>query len=311
MYPVAVQRNPLAGVDANLLVALDALLTEESVAGAAEKLGLSASAMSHALGRLRQLLDDPVLVRSGQHMTATTRARAIAAPLRQGMELVARAVLPPAPFDLRAEQRTLRIGAIDFAQNHLLPPLVRLLQREAPGVDVTVAAPEPRSFKDLAANELDLVLAMPRAETPFRCRALREEPFCTVLREGHLALRRPLTPAAFAALSHVLISSPARRVGTVDRALAALGLSRRVALMLPSFTAAAIVVSQSDLVLTGARLEAERVREALRLVVLPPPVAIPPFSLAMFWHERHEHEPFLAWVRERIVELAADARPAR
>jgi DNA-binding transcriptional LysR family regulator len=305
-------QNPLAGLDVNLLVALDALLVAESVAPAARAIGLSPSAMSHALSRLRATLDDPILVRAGRRMTLTPRARALADPLRRGLSLLSSVVVPPAPFDpLRAEE-VLRIAAIDFAQNQVVPPLLALLRRRAPRVDVAVASFEPAAFKELTTGDLHLVLGMARSDTAYPSQRLTTEDFVCVLRQDHPALRRRrLSPEAFASLPHVLISSKLRRAGAVDKALATRGLTRRVALVVPSFSAAAIAVSQSDMVLTGARREAERHAAAMPLALVPPPVPVPPFGLAMFWHERSESDPFHRWIREQVVQASAPPSAAR
>jgi DNA-binding transcriptional LysR family regulator len=301
----ACMQNPLAGLDVNLLVVLDALLVTESVAVAARNVGLSPSAMSHALARLRTVLDDPILVRAGRRMTTTARARALADPLRRGLTLLSSVVAPPAPFDPLRVEEVLRVAAIDFAQNQIVPPLLALLRRRAPHVDVAVASFEPGAFKELATGDLHLVLGMTRTDASYPSRLLSTEDFVCVLRQGHPALRRRrLTPEAFAALPHVLISSKLRRAGAVDKALATLGLERRVALVVPSFAAAAIAVSQSDMVLTGARREAERHAAAMPLTLVPPPVPVPPFGVAMFWHERSESDPFQRWIRQQVEEAS-------
>ncbi|MEZ4295859.1 MAG: LysR family transcriptional regulator [Polyangiaceae bacterium] len=299
------ERSPLAGVDVNLLVALDAMLTEEHVGRAAKKIGLSASAMSHALSRLQLVLGDPILVRAGQRMQATARAREMAGPLREGLSLVERAVARPAPFDPKNEKGTLRIAAIDFVQNQLLPPLLAMLRRDAPGVCVGVASLEPRVMKDLVAGELDLVVTLDRESPGLKKRVLAQAAFVCMVREGHPALARPITPAVFASLPHALISSRKASPGAVDRALAKVGLSRRVVLAVPSFTAAALAVAQTDMVLTGALHEAERVARSMGLALFPPPLPVEPFRLAMYWHERLEHDPFLLWAREQIAAVVA------
>lgn len=303
------QPSPLAGIDLNLLVALDALLVDANVGLAARRVGLSASAMSHALGRLRTLLDDPIVVRAGQKMVPTPRALGLAKPLREGLTLLSQAVAPPAPFDPAKETREVRIAAIDFAQNQLLPRLLATLRVQAPEVDVAFGPFEPRALKDLAMGDVDLVFALHRSISGLHSKLIAEEPFESVVRRGHPALTGRLTPAAFAALPHVLISSPGRPGGAVDKALDALGLTRRVALVVPTFTAAAIAVSESDMVLTGAAREARRMCAMMPLDRFKPPVTLAPFALGMFWHERTTSDPFLTWLRERVTEAAIEPSP--
>lgn len=298
-------RRPLSGLDANLLVLLDALVETASVAEAAKQLGLSASAASHALARLRELVGDPILVRAGRRMVPTARARELAPTLREGLTLVERAIRKPTPFTPAEVERELRIGAIDFATKQIVPPLLDVLRRRAPGVDVTAVQFEPRSIDLLGTGDLDLVLALARPATSVRQALLLREPFASIARRGHPALEERMTAKRFAALPHALVSSTTRRKGVVDAALEAQGLARRVVLVVPTFAAAAIAVAESDMVLTGAAREAELAASHLPLVVFAPPLDLPPFGLAMYWHERQHRDPFVTWVR---AELAAIGR---
>ncbi len=294
------QKSPLAGIDTNLLVALDAILVDENVGKAAQRIGLSASAMSHTLARLRALFDDPILVRSGQRMVATARGRQIRGPLREAVALLASAIADSGQFHPKNEERALRLSAIDFAQNHILPNLIATLRKEAPKVDVLVSAFAPTAVKELTSGDLDLVLGMARAGLPLRQEKILDEPFVSVARKGHPALSMALSAKDFAELPHVLVSGVGRGVGAVDRALAKEGLSRRVAVVVPSFTAAAIVVASSDMVLTGAEREAQRLARSMPIQLFSPPVPLVPFRLVMFWHERDDADPFHSWVRARL-----------
>ena len=300
--------DALAGVDANLLVVMNALLAEEHVGRAARRVGLSASAMSHALARLRELFGDPILVRSGQRMVATPRARELAPRLREGLALVAQAVARPPAFDPANERRTLRIAAVDFAQTGVLLPLIASLRREAPRVDVAVLPFGSALLKDFATGDLDIALAASRRVKGLMARVLFEEPFSCVARRGHPALVGRLSAKRFAQLDHVMISPRARVPGAADLALGRAGLRRRVALVVPNFLAAALAVVESDLVLTCASSSARQLSRWLELDVFAPPLKLAPFGLGMFWHERTDADPFLAFVRARLVSVAADSR---
>ncbi len=295
----------LAGVDANLLVAVDALLSEAHVGRAAKRVGLSASAMSHALGRARELVGDPLLVRVGRSMVPTPRARAMAPALREGLARAAAALASPAPFDPANETRSLRIAATDHALLAVGARLWRKLSERAPSVDVVVH-PFTGSFVDLATGDLDVALAVHGTPRGISSRAFLREPFTCVLRKRHPALGRRLTLRRFAELDHVLISPRGRVRGAVDRALAEHGLRRRVAFVAPTFLAAAQVVATSDLVLTCSERSAREAAARMGLVIVAPPLPVPPFDVGMFWHERHEHDPFLRWVRELLVEIGSE-----
>jgi DNA-binding transcriptional LysR family regulator len=306
MYRRRMASSPLAGLDANLLVAIDALLAEGHVGRAARRLGLSPSAMSHALARARALVGDPLLIRTAGGMVLTARARAIAPGLREGLARAAAAVAPPVAFDPAAEETTLRIAAADFPLLVLAAPLMRALAVRAPRVDVIVV-PFAGQLGVLASGEVDVALAAHRVSPRYRCRVLAHEPFACVVRRGHPALARPMTVRRWAALGHVLVSPRGRVRGAVDRALASRGLRRRVAFVSPTFLGAAQVVAATDLVLTcGARSAAEAAPR-LGLHVFTPPVPVEPFPLGMFWHQRQDADPFLAWTRSLLAEIASHA----
>ena len=305
MYRGRVTSTSLAGVDANLLVAVDALLAEEHVGRAAKRVGLSASAMSHALARARELVGDPLLVRIGRTMVPTPRARAMGPALREGLARAAAALASPAPFDPRREKRTLRIAATDYALLSVGARLWRRLAEQAPDVDVVVHS-FAGSFVELASGDIDVAIAVHGTSRGISSKALLTEPFVCVMRKGHPGLDKKLTVARFADLGHVLISPRGRVRGAVDRALAERGLRRRVAFVSPTFLGAAQVVAGSDLIMTCAERSAREAAVRLGLAIVPPPLPIAPFDLGMFWHERQERDPFLAWVRQLLVEIGRE-----
>lgn len=297
------QPGPLGGVDANLIVLFDVLVETGSVAETAKTLGLSASAVSHALARLREVVGDPVLVRNGRRMVPTARAKEIAPRIREGLSLLAAAVKDPV-FDLARTEKDLRITSIDFATHQILPPLFDVLRREAPLVSTLVRPFEPRAFEDLASGEVDLVLALGRSHPKFRSRRIVDEAFASVLAKSHPALRERMTLKRYAALPHVLVSASLRRRGYLDEALEQRGLSRRVVLVVPTFEAAARAVAESDLALTGSIREATRAAKHLPLTVFPPPLDLSAFTVSVYWHERTHADPLLTWVRDQLAALS-------
>ncbi len=294
------ERSPLAALDANLLVALDALLETKHVQRAARRLAVSPSAMSHTLGRLRALLDDPLLVRAGRAMVPTARARQLAGPLRDGLALLERVVAAPSRFDPARERRALKLAAVDFAQSLVIPTLCRSIAAAAPGVDVVVLPFGSGSATALVRDELDLGISGSRTAPGLRARVIHHEPFVCLLRRGHPATRTRLTAKRLAALDHVLISPAGMVPGMVGRALASRGLQRRVAVVVPSLHVAAELVAHSDLVLTCGARSAEAMRRVFPVEIVAPPLPLPPFAVAMFWHDRYEHDPFSQWARAQV-----------
>jgi DNA-binding transcriptional LysR family regulator len=299
----------LPSLDLNLLVALDALLSERNVTRAAARVGVTQSAMSHALGRLRTLVDDPVLVRTGSGMAATPRAEALAGPLRKALEDVRSLLRPPAPFDPDTAQLRARIATSDYGELVLVPPVVRRIEASAPGIDLRLVPYGDDAVETLSQGLADLVIAPVRpndAAPGILTRKLFDEDFVCVVRRGHPLATRRLTLARFAAASHALISPRGTEGSFVDDALARVGMSRRVAVTVPHFLVAPHVVAASDLILTLASRVAQLLAKPLGLVVLRPPreLALEGFRISALWHERTHYDPARVWVRELFADVA-------
>lgn len=291
--------NPieLARVDLNLLVTLDVLLLERSVTLAGRRLGRTPSAMSHALGRLRELFGDPLLVRAGHQLVPTPAAEALRAPLAELLRGVA-GLLRQTPFDPARARRSFRIIASDYLQRLILPGLTEVVRTQAPGVDLHILPVQANLEQTLAEDAADLALGVAlTAPESLRMRALGADHFVCVARPD--AWTCGDDPARWAALPHVLVAPGGRPGGPVDSALAALGLRRRIALTLSNFLAALDIVATTDLVLTlPGRLAAALAPPGL--LHRPPPLALPPIRLLALWHPRVDAEPGHQWLRERL-----------
>jgi DNA-binding transcriptional LysR family regulator len=297
----------LGAFDLNLLVALDALLVERSVTRAASRTGITQSAMSHALARLRALTEDELLVRGGGGMVPTPRGEALAAPVRRALDEIARALAPPRAFDPRTATLKIRIGTSDYGELVVLPSLVARLLKEAPGVDLRVLPVSMDLQAQLASGAIDLAITpvRPDDERPgLYAKKLFDERFVCVVREGHpLAARKKMTLARFAAASHALISPGGKEGGFVDDALARLGMQRRVAVAVPHFLVAPHLVAASDLVLTLAARIAELLARPLGLALLAPPpeLGLVGFTISALWHERTHTDPAQRWLRSLLA----------
>lgn len=299
----------LSALDLNLLRALDVLLAERHVTRAAARLGVSQSAASHALARLRQELGDALLVRGpGGALMPTARAEELGPVVRAALSAIAQAWRGQS-FEPTRARRTFTIGAGDFAELVLLPPLVARLAQLAPGVDLFVQLPGDLNT-GLATGRLDAVLG-PARELGSGCyqRHLFDEVFTVAMRAGHPAATGKLTLDRFCALDHLLIAPRGTPGGFVDEALAQLGRRRRVAVAVPHFLIAPHVVAASDLVMTVASRVAAAYANSHRLVTRPLPLTVPGFSIHLIWHERTQADPAQRWLREQIV--ASAGRSAR
>jgi len=301
----------LSSVDLNLLVALDALLEERNVTRAADRIGVTQSAMSHALARLRTLLDDPLLVRAAGGMVATPRAESLGPPIRHALEQVRTALQSPSAFDPKTVKLRARVATSDYAELILLPRLVHRLEAAAPGIELRLLPHAADAAGPLIAGTTDLVIAPVRArdEVPLVfAKKLIDESFTCVVRRGHPLASQKLTLARFAAASHALISPRGKEGSFVDDALAKLGLSRRVAVAVPHFLVAPHIVAESDLVLTVASRVATLLAKPLGLVMLAPPreLELAGFRMSLLWHERTHHDAAHRWLRDLFVSVAGE-----
>jgi DNA-binding transcriptional LysR family regulator len=315
----------LARIDLNLLVAFDALAREQNVTRAAERVGVTQSAMSHALRRLRELLDDPLLVRGKSGMVLTARAETLVLPLRSGLVSVDRALARPDHFDPRSARRTFRLATPDLFDLLGIPPLLEALRDRAPGVDLVVAPLDARVSDALETGEIDLCVVprvddfpggAPTLDGPGLVRrVLFRDDFSCFCRADHPALgekraRRGHKPATaelslelYAALSHVLVSPRGEGPGLVDELLAEQGLRRRVALRIPHFFSALSIVEKSDLMLTAPTSLGLLLGPRSKVVALPAPLRLPAHAITLLWHERFTSEPGHAWLRDVMLEI--------
>src|SRR5271166_6604412 len=277
--------------DLNLLIVFDAVMQERSVTRAGGRIGLSQPAMSHALNRLRHMLKDELFVRTPEGMVPTPRAELLAQPLRNALSEMQLA-LEPATFDPAASDRRFALAVNNYAAVVLAPPLVAAVSAAAPAVRLDLRPSGTLEVADrLDRGDLDLILGS--AESPgerFASAALLEDPFVMVMRRGHPASRRKLSPAAFAALPHLEISSSQEDTGFIDRWLATSGLVRSIALRAPYLSAAPILV-QSDLVATLSRRIAQEFVRNHPLQIVEPPYESPLVRTGMLWHRRLDGHP--------------------
>ena len=303
------QATNLEGLDLNLLVALRALLAERHVTRAAARVGLSQPAMSHALGRLRVLLGDALLVRTPNGMQPTARAEAMTVPLERALEDLGRVLASPEPFDPARSTRTFRIATNDYMELVLFPRLLARLWQEAPGIDMRVRNIGSRSNEELAESRIDLAMGVvSQFGSPpppgVRTQRLVADRFVCVVREGHPTVKRRLSLDEFIALPHALVAPRGESGSVVDTALAAVGKKRRVAVEVPHFLVAPHVVRETDVILTVAARVANSLGPLLGLRQLPPPMELEGFSMVMAWHERQHADPAHRWLRALVAAVA-------
>ncbi|GGU69043.1 LysR family transcriptional regulator [Streptomyces albospinus] len=295
-----------ANIDLNLLIALDALLEEESVTAAADRLGLSGPAMSRALGRIRRTIGDPVLVRAGRHMVPTPRALEIKADVRRLVEEAHGVLTPSAPADPAELARVFTIAASDNFVTAIGPALVARVAQEAPQVVLRFLGESPVDLPLLRDGAADLEFGAVEAREPeIRTEEVFADRGVAVVRQGHPLTAVHVTARRFADAAHVNFSRRGRLTGPIDTALAELGLRRRVIATVPTFAASLLTVRDSDAVgLSLERMAAATVR-GLGLHTLPIPLALPPMSMTMAWHPRQDADAGHVWLRGLVRSTVA------
>lgn len=304
----------LRGLDLDQLIYLEAMLRLGSVSRAAEGVGLTQSAMSHALRRLRARLEDPLLVRVGGAMVPTPFAERLQPRLRAALVGLQRALERAGPFEPAIEARVFRIASPDLFDLLVLPSLVRRLRSAGPRLSVRMSPYGTVSVEGaLAQGDLDLaIVPVLSGSTGINSEGFMRQ---TLFRDGFRCFFRQGHPAvtcwgleSWLASDHLLVSPTGRSEGVVDRVLAEHGQRRTVALQVEGFGVAPGLVSDSDLVLT-APASLARLTRPMGIVDVEPPVPLPTHGIAMLWHRRFGAEPGLRWLIEQVAEVTPAVAP--
>lgn len=303
-------------IDLNLLVYLDVLLREGSVTKAAQQLGITQPAMSNGLRRLRDLFNDPLLVRTSDGMTATERACELQPIIRKALAELEVALQPQQEFDASTSNRVFRIMVSDYAESTLVPELVKRLRTDAPDIILDVLTPSDVTFKDVEAGKVDMAInrfdEMPQS---FHQTRLWQDDFVCLVNPDHPGIGNFDLPA-YLASKHIWVSKTGMgagvgidpekviRLGWVDNALAELGHKRKISVFTRHYQMPALLALNNDLVATLPRKVADMQAESASLVVKEPPFKIPPFELKMAWSPLVQHHPAHRWLRRTIVDVA-------
>jgi DNA-binding transcriptional LysR family regulator len=301
----------LATLDLNLLLTLDIVLGERSVVRAARRLHVTPSAVSNALARLRAALDDPLLIRSGRGVVPTPRAAALAPALARALADLDRAVHGDR-FDPRTTDRELTLAIADVGQVVQLPQIVAALAARMPRARLRVLSIDTLfASGGLAGAEIDAAIGVGEKGPGIHAQPLYEERIVLVARAGHPAARSRVGSARLGALRHVEVQvAPGRGSRPVAASYAALGVARDIAVVVPTFAAAAAVAASTDLVasLPDSLVNVLGPRLALRRVATPlAPIGT---TINLLWHERTHQDPVLRAFRDLITGAAAGPRPA-
>ncbi|WP_223436633.1 MULTISPECIES: LysR family transcriptional regulator [unclassified Pseudomonas] len=291
--------------DFNLLITLDVLLAEGSVARAAKRLRLSPSAMSRALARLRETTGDPLLVRAGRGLVATPRALELRERVSQLVQ-DAEAVLRPAQQpDLTQLVRTFTLRTSEGFVETFGAPLIARVAEQAPGVLLRFMHKPDKDSTSLRDGTVDLETGVvgKAAGPELRTQGLFRDRFIGVVRVGHPLSQGEITPERYAAGGHISVSRRGLDKGPVDEALAALQLERQVATIVAGFSTALALARATDLIAAVPERHTENLRAGMHSFALP--VALPEFTVAMLWHPRLDADPVHRWLRGCVREVCA------
>jgi len=291
--------------DLNLLLTLDALLSEGSVARAARRLQLSPSAMSRALARLREATGDPLLVRAGRGLVPSPRALELRARVGALVQEAQAALRPAAGLDLARLERRFTLRTTEGFVENVGAALLARIADEAPGVRLRFL---PRIERDSAAlrdgtADLEAGVIGEATSPEVRAQPLLADRFIGVVRPGHPLADGPLDPARYAAGRHVLVSRRGLDAGPMDEALQPLGLAREIATTVAGFSAALALARAGDLVATVPAWHTRHLRDGLHSFELPVPVA--PIPVSLLWHPRQDGDAAHRWLRGCVRSVCA------
>jgi|TARA_B110000977_G_scaffold23920_1_gene28944 DNA-binding transcriptional LysR family regulator len=308
----------IARVDLNLLVYLDVLLRECNVTRAAEELGISQPAMSNSLRRLRDLFDDPLLVRTSDGMTPTDRALELQPLVRNVLAAAEIAVLPKTIFDAAASDRIFRIMASDYTEVTLLPSLLTRLRREAPGIRLDIMTPSDVSFHDVERGKVDMVInrfdTLPQS---FHQVHLWDDSFSCVMSASNPVIKN-WSLDSYLSHKHVWVSKTGmgvgvgmssddvQRLGWVDEALGKLDAKREITVFTRHYQAALLLGEQEDLIVTIPTIAARTMSNNPKVVILDPPFEIPRMRLKMVWSPLLQRDPGHKWLRQMIKDVSSE-----
>lgn len=303
-------------IDLNLLVYLDVLLRERSVTNAANQLGLSQPAMSNGLRRLRDLLGDPLLVRTSDGMTPTERALELQPVIRQSLSQLESALQTKQPFDAANSDRVFRIMASDYAESALFPQILKQLRDIAPGITLDIMTPSDVTFLDVEQGKVDMVInrfdAMPQS---FHQKTIWTDTFSCLLSCNNPIIDK-FNLDTYLQANHIWVSKTGfgagvginpqdvQRLGWVDGALNEIDKKRNITVFTRHYQTAMLLAEQDDLIVTLPTRAAKLRHNHKDVVIKAPPFEIPPIELKMAWSPLLQHNPSHQWLRNLISEVA-------
>ena len=296
------------GLDLNLLVVLDALLTEKNTTKAGQRIYLSQSATSGALARLREFFGDPLLVQSGQKMVLTPLAEGLAGPVRQLLQEAESIISVNTAFDPATSTRSFRLNMSDYSATIIMTKVMEKLRKVAPGVRIEITSLQEDIPEALERGDLDFLIVPNEFSSSLHpSEDLFEDSYVCVVWSGNPTIKKSISLDQYLSSGHVV----ARFGRTQNKAfeeihLGRAGYTRRVDIVVPSFSLLPGFVVGSDLIATMHERNARFYARFLPLKLLPMPIEIPKFNAKIQWHRYHDHDPGTKWLHKMIKEAALE-----
>lgn len=293
--------HSLKTFDLNTLVTLKVLLDEKHVTHAAEQLGLTQSAVSRTLSKLRAQFDDPLLVKSGKHLARTAKADRLYDPLNHILQQI-KGLIEPEAFDPASTTGTIRIATSDYGTHTLLPRLTPLLTSAAPGIRLIAVDWRSSLLTELEENNVDLIIGEAKQPPPniFQRRLASDDYIC-VIRQGH-PKQQAFSFEDYLSYNHIMVSPSGKGKSDIDHLLEQQGYERNVVVKVPHFFAALEVIASTDFVTLLPRRFVRRYVDQQRFAIVDAPFEIPSFEVSMFWHARMHQDPLHQWFRSFIYQ---------
>jgi DNA-binding transcriptional LysR family regulator len=297
----------ISRVDQNLQVVFDTSYTEGGITRAAEKLHLTQPAISHALGRLRDMFNDPLFERQGYKMVPTAMAKRLIDPLRESLQQLSVLLNDTEAFDPASAKKRFVIGLRDYMESTLMSRLMQIIGAEAPQAEVSSVRANRRSLEsELAAGTLDVAVDVLLPVSPsVKFTRVNVDGMAVVARRGHPAITAAFDLDAYLAQQHILVTSRRQGPGFEDFELRRLGVQRRIALRCQFYFAACRTVSQTDLLLTMPESYAHIANRQFNNQVLPFPAALTPMDAYMYWHASTDNDAANRWLRDAMLRAYA------
>jgi LysR family transcriptional activator of mexEF-oprN operon len=303
--------SSLKKIDLQLLEHLEALISERHVTRAAERMGLGQPAMSGILSKLRDIVGDPLLVRTSQGMVPTERALEVATQVREGLNLIRNALAAPARFDPAVSAKQFRVIAPDSLAFTMLPQLLAHLEAAAPQISVVFAPADVRLSRELLeTDECDLVISyLPAPPEGLHASVVLHQKLCSIARVGHPDIDGTLSIDQFLAWPHLVFGAGPMPFSTieneVDRALRARKLTRRIGARVSNILLMPRVIAATHMIATVSERTARHFAPIAPVQVLAPPIDLPEPAVVMVWHGRTQHDAPHQWLRGVIRRIAA------